>query len=297
METESLHNLGDNKPKVTKKDTFVSFLEKRETKISIVLAIIGILVTIVSFVYERPEKWDKTFRKNQVNGENQSVVLELPPVKSFLEHLKSIENRETIKMWNQCSFYRRRDDLINNDNMLYDYYLTKKYNVLYIIPLVEGSQKNAKSSSNAHTFTFYALLEFEDDVRLEGEVDKLKNFDKTTSLEQIRDSAFFESLFEPVLQEVYEFVDHRFVIDSAEYIRNRLREYMMEEMTLKAYVTQDWRFPVLFAKKYKLPRKTIESLAPYERQKHLMLSEVVMIEEDGEWKVNKFETAALSRWK
>lgn len=297
METGTQYNSGNNNPKVTKKEILLSFLEKRETKISIVLAVIGILVTIFSLVYERPEKWDRTFRKNLVNGENQLAVQKLPPVQSFLEYLRSIETKNTLKMWNQCSDYRKTNDLIDTDKMMYDYYLTSHYTVLYIVPLVEGSQSNSKNPSNAHTFSFYAILEFEDDVQSEGEVDKLKSFDNTTKLEQIRDSSKFEPLFESVLLEVYEFLDKRFIIDSAECVKNKLREYMMKEMTLKEFITQDWRFPIIFAYENKLPPRPTRHTAAYDRQKHKILSEVVMIEEDGAWKVNNFKTVAITRWK
>ena len=298
METKSQQNIGDNKPKVAKKEAIISFLEKKETKISIALAFLGMLVTVFFAYYDPPEKEDKIFRKNQGDGKNQLAVRRIPPVKCFLDYLDCIEKKDTLQMWERSSSSRRSKDYANTEKMMYDYFLTSTYKVEYIIPVKEENKidLDSKGPTNEHTFSFYALLEFEDDVRLEGEVDKLKNFDITTNLKQIRDSVVFESLFEPVLQEVYAFLDRRFVIDSAELVKKELRDYMLNNMTLKKYITQDWRFPILFASDNKLSPKQIGPIAPYERQKHKMLSEVVMIDEDGAWKVKVFKTKAISRW-
>jgi len=296
METETQHNTGGKKTMGDILQTILSRLEKKEAKISILATMIGILVTIIFSVYEFPDKGgNKTFQKNQINGENQSAIQELPPVKSFIEYLRFISNKSTKEMWNHSTI-SRRDKLKNTDDMMYDYYLTSEYNVIYIIPILEGSKASATSPINTPTFSFYALLEFEDKVLLEDEVDQLQEFDIKTKIKHLCDSASLDSIFEPVLKEVYQFVDHRFVIDSAKYVNDKLRDYMMN-MTLKEYITQDWRFPILFAKELRLPFKDYNPGTIYDSrmQKHTMLSRVVMIE-DSIWKVDVFETVALSRW-
>lgn len=296
METETQHNASDKRTKTAIMQGILSRLEKKEAKISIALAIIGILVTVLLEFHESPEKEDKIFRKNQIGGENQMAVKQIPAVQSFVEYLEYIENKDTMNMWNLSSSSRRSKDYANIDKMMYDYFLTSDYQVDYIIPIKEENKLSLNSNSpiNEHTFSFYALLEFEDDVCLDGEVDKLKSFHKTV-LKDLCDSASFEQLFDPVVEEIYVFLDKRFVIDSAEYIKSELRDYM-KEMTLKNYITQDWRFPVLFAQKYKLPPKPqVTPVASYERQGHMILCRVVMIEEDV-WKVKEFRTIAISRW-
>lgn len=296
METETQHNASDKRTKTAIMQSILSRLEKKEAKISIALAIIGILVTVLFEFHESPEKEDKIFRKNLIGGENQMAVKQIPAVQSFVEYLEYIENKDTMNMWNLSSSSRRSKDYANIDKMMYDYFLTSDYQVDYIIPIKEENKLSLNSNSpiNEHTFSFYALLEFEDDVCLDGEVDKLKSFHKTV-LKDLCDSASFEQLFDPVVEEIYVFLDKRFVIDSAEYIKSELRDYM-KEMTLKNYITQDWRFPVLFAQKYKLPPKPqVTPVASYERQGHMILCRVVMIEEDV-WKVKEFRTIAISRW-
>ena len=242
-----------------------------------------------------PEKQSTLIRKNQSGGENQEAIKKLPPVKSFLEYLDYIVNKDTAQMWNNSSSYRR-NRLGNSNDLMYDYYLTSGYEVQYIIPIGEGSRASLVNPKTEHTFSFYALLRYEDDVCIEGEVDRLKSFNNI-ELRNICDSEYFEPIFNQVLDEVYEFVDNRFVIDSVEYVKDELMDYMMK-MSMKNYITLDWRFPVLFAKDHQLPSKRIDrfSGALYQRQGHSILSEVVMLEEDGVWKLSKFGAIAVSRW-
>lgn len=242
-----------------------------------------------------PEKQSTLVRKNQSGGENQQAIKKLPPVRSFLEYLSYVENKDTAQMWEMSSYYRKRD-LVSEANLVYDYYLTNNYKVQYIIPIGEGDRLSEISPIAEHAFSFYVLYRFEDDVCVEGEFDKLKSFHRTT-LEEISDSPVFESLFEPVVEEVYEFVDRRFVIDSSELVKGELRKYM-KEMTLREYINQDWRFPVLFARRLQLSTKHYERHpgALCQRLGHSMLSEVVMLEEDGVWKLSRFSTIAISRW-
>lgn len=252
-----------------------------------------------------PEKESTLVRKNQSGGENQIAIRNLPAVRAFEQYLVYIQDKRIEQMWENSSYYRK---IVFHDaeNMMYDYCLTKKYEVQYIIPIGVGHRFSSKRSEenrlsperliNEHTFSFYALLRFEDDVCIEGEVDKLKSF-HDIELEKICDSDYFEKIFEPVLEEVYDFIDRRFVIDSGEYVKNELKNYMMN-MNMKNYIIQDWRFPVLFAKDLQLPlkQKDKSDAALYERLGHSLLSEVVMLEEDGVWKLSRFRAIAVSRW-
>lgn len=242
-----------------------------------------------------PEKQSTLVRKNQSGGENQAAITKLPPVKSFLEYLHYVENKDIEKMWDNSSYYRKRD-LRSKDDLVYDYYLTSNYEVQYIIPIGEGNRLSEISPIAERTFSFYVLYRYEDDVCIAGEVDELKSF-HNIGLKKLCDSTYFEPLFDPVVEEVYEYVDRRFVIDSTENVKNKLREYMLN-MTMKEYVTQDWRFPVLFVKQLQLPPKQIDRIpdSPYQKLGHSMLSEVVMLEEDGVWKLSLFRTIAISRW-
>lgn len=261
-----------------------------------------------------PEKQSTLVRKNQSGGSNQKAIRQLPAVRSFENYLGHIEAKDIEKMWENSSCYRQKAFDDKKDNMMYDYFLTTNYEVQYIIPIGDGNRISLKKNNgdtlrlkkeedklnpkvpiNEHTFSFYALLRYEDDVCVEGEVDGLKSF-RDTKL-KICDSAGFEPVFEPVVEEMYEFVNHRFIIDSAECVKNELRGYMLN-MSLKDFVIQDWCFPILFARKHQLPPKQEgrNGIALYERLGHSMLSEVVMLEEDGEWKLSRFRTIAVSRW-
>lgn len=301
METEPQHNI-NKKTKVAILQTILSSLEKKEAKISILATMVGILVTIFFSVYEFPAKeGNKIVIDNQSGGKNQLAVAQLPPVQSFLQYLYYIEHRGDTsinikRMWDNSSYFRRQK-FGNVNNMMYDYFLTSKYEVQYIIPKGENNQNSVNAPKSENSFCFYALLKFEDNVWKLGEVDKLKSF-HNTELKVLCDSASFEKEFEKVLEEVYDFLDCRFVIDSAEYIKSKLKDYMMD-MTMMDYITKDWRFPALFAKDLQLPPKPIDRThkATDDNQNHTMLCEVEMVEEDGEWKVNKFVTVALSRWK
>ena len=266
-----------------------------------VKVILNILMPLIVFLLGvliatcLPEKQSTLVRKNSSWGENQMAIRKLPPVRCFLEYLNYVEEKDTAQMWNKSSQYRR-SHIRNVNDLVYDYFLTNNYEVQYIIPIGEGNRLSEISSKTEHTFSFYALLRFEDDVCVEGEVDKLKNFRRTT-VENICNSRAFDSLFKPVVEEVYDFVDRRFVIDSAEVVKKELRDYMMD-MTIRDYVDKDWRFPIFFAKEHQLLPKQEGSngMALYERLGHLILSEVVMLEEDGKWKLSRFRTIAMSRW-
>lgn len=273
-------------------------MQNTKRAVKVVLNIIAPLVIFFSGVLLStflPEKESTLVRKNQSGGENQMAIAKLPPVQSFLKYLVYVENKDIAKMWEMSSYYRK-NVFGDKDSMMYDYCLTSNYEVQYIIPIGEGNRLSAINGNTEHTFSFYALLRFEDDVCIKGEVDKLKHFYGTT-LEEICDSRTFDSLFEPVVEEVYEFVDRRFVIDSVEYVKNELTDYMMK-MNIKNCIYQDWRFPVLFAKGLQLPLKQVDKsgTALYERLGHSLLSEVVMLEEDGVWKLSRFRAISVSRW-
>lgn len=289
METDSQHTVSKKKWTVTKKEIILS----------IIVPVVGAIITIFFSLYDPPEPENKTVLKNRSGGENQIAVLQLPPVQSFVKYLGYIQKKDSVQMWEQSSEFRKNKYNNNRFDMYYDYLLTNNYEVQYIIPKGESNSysENGPEYGVNREFSFYALLRFEDNVSIEGEVDKLKTLHKT-ELQQICDSAYFEMLFEQVLDEVYRFIDRRFVVDSAEYVKNELRKYMMN-MTLKNYITQDWRFPINFAREQQLhPKKegSVGGIATNVNQAHTILCNIVMTEEGGEWKLSKFATVALSRW-
>lgn len=293
METNPHNDSNEKKKKVIK--------EPHLAIISIAVTIVTTLIAVFLEFYEPPQKENKVVVDNRVGGKNQIAVRQLAPVKSFVSYLNSIENKDSLGMWDQSSEYRRKKQYHDNvDEMMYDYFLTNKYEVQYIIPKAENNQYSLDGPSfeENRSFAFYAILRFEDDVSITGEVDKLKGFN-TMNLEQLRDSTF-ENTFNKVLDEVCDFIKCRFVVDSSnsEYVRSELRDYMMK-MSMQSYITQDWRFPVVFARKLGLQRKKDPKnldLATHINQGHTMLCNIVMIEEDSVWKVNEFRTVALSRW-
>lgn len=96
--------------------------------------------------------------------------------------------------------------------------------------------------------------------------------------------------------EIYQFIENRFIVDNPDEVRNEIGRHL-SKMTIRDFVTQDWRFPLNIASKLHLaPRHLNRSCYDY-RQGHDMISEVIMEKEDGMWKVKKFETIAISRWK
>ena len=135
METETQHNTGDKKSKTALLQKIISRLEKKEAKISIALAVIGIIFTVIFEFHEPAVKEDKIFQKNLIGGENQMAVKQIPAVQSFVEYLDYIENKDTMKMWNLCSSTRRSKDYANIDKMMYDYFLTSDYHLKYIVPI------------------------------------------------------------------------------------------------------------------------------------------------------------------
>ena len=132
-------------------------------------------------------------------------------------------------------------------------------------------------------------MTFEDEV-VDREVLDLKKF-HNTKLANVNDAEVFDNLVE----EMFVFLKHRFVIIDETKIKMDLKNYMMN-MTIKDYITQDWRFPINFATSKQLPPKRPERERFETRQGHEMICEIVMTEEDGIWKIKKFQMIAISRW-
>ena len=310
----------ENQSNTNPKDRKIKF------DISIKEIILNIMIPLVTFVLGVvvtnyvPEKGSKTVLKNRIGGNNQQVVRKMPAVQSFEKYISYIEAKDTANMWSQSTLPFQK--LFGNaKNMYYQYYLTNKYEVKYIIPISENS--------------FYAFIRFEDDA-IEGEMRRLKQFhysplakisNETASDEVLQDVFSFvdnrfssdsaelikeelkdyiklddEGIFEEVLEEVYVFLDNRFVIDSAEIVKEKLRNFMMN-MALRDYIIQDWRFPMNFAQVLQLPIKQFEGnrfgsgfTGLGARQGHDMISLVEMEKEKDGWKLNKFQTVAITRW-
>ena len=232
-------------------------------------ALAAVLVTCNYF-----KKESSIIENNRIGGYNQSVVRQLPAVRSFEEYLEYIERKDTTQMWNQCSS-TYQSYFGNAMNMLYAYYLTASYEITYIIPVSENS--------------FYAYMRFEDEV-LDWEVVSLKEF-QNIKISEIDN----EYDFEQVLDEMYKLVDSRFVVDSAEFVKEELRNYMMN-MSIKQYITTDWRFPVVFAQHMQLPIKPFDRNRLGIRLGHYMICFVEMNKDNDGWKLNSFRTVAMSRW-
>lgn len=257
----------NEKIKVTKKEVMLNIV------IPIISFVLGVVVSVLITFYI-PEQDDKIVRKNRIGGNNQMKIKEMPAVHSFEEYLHYIERKDTARMWNLCTFSWQRH-FMNAGNMLYQFYLTSKYEVKYIIPKSDNS--------------FYVYLRFEDEV-FEDEVERLKKFHNTRLSE-----VSIEGDFEQVLDETFEFVNNRFIIDNEEIIKEELKDYMMN-MTIRDYVTQDWRFSMNFAQNFHLPMKQEDHTRITVRQGHDMICEVEMIKDMNEWKLDKFQTIAISRW-
>ena len=312
-----MENQSNTEPKNRNKKFDISI---KEIILNVVIPFVTFILGIVVTNYV-PEKESKTVLKNRIGGNNQRMVRKMPAVQSFEEYIGYIESKDTAQMWSHSTapwqtYFR------STKNMYYQYYLTSKYEVKYIIPISENS--------------FYAYMRFEDDV-IDGEMRRLKEFHYATLArignekaydEMLQDVLSFvdnrfsidsaelikkelkdyikidnENIFEEVLEEVYRFIDNRFVIDSAEYVKEKLRVFMMN-MALRDYITQDWRFPMNFAQDLQLPIKQCDEnrfgsgfTGLGVRQGHDMISLVEMVKEKDGWKLNKFQTIAITRWK
>lgn len=236
-----------------------------------------VLGIIISFLLSRfvPDSETKLIRKNKSNGYYQSQIKQLPYIQSFFEYLTFIENKDTLQIWNHMT-HDYQNSFGYSGNLKYAYYLTNNYDVKYIIPISENH--------------FYVFLRFEDDV-IGKEVENIKKYNNTQITKLNTDS------FPPALQtEIYQFIENRFIVDNPDEVRNEIGRHL-SKMTIRDFVTQDWRFPLNIASKLHLaPRHLNRSCYDY-RQGHDMISEVIMEKEDGMWKVKKFETIAISRWK
>ncbi len=234
----------------------------------------GILVSfLLSIIVHETET--KIIQENKIDGYHQTQIKKIPYIQSFFKYLTSIENKDESQIWNHMTH-----DLQNSyghpRNLKYAYYLTNNYDVKYIIPISENH--------------FYVFLRFEDDV-VGKEVENIKSYSDTKLANLISDS-----LPSALQAEVYQFIDNRFVIDNSNQVQNEISNHL-NKMTMKEFVNQDWRFPLNIASKLQLAPKPLNSNCYNYRQGHYMISEVIMENENDIWKVKKFETIAISRWK
>ena len=252
-------------------------LSKKEFVIGIVLPLIAFVIGALAVVLVTGHAFKKEssiVENNRIGGCNQLAVRQLPAVRSFEEYLGYIETKDTTQMWNHCSS-AYQSFFGNAHDMFYAYYLTASYEIKYVIPISENS--------------FYAYMRFEDEV-LEWEVVSLKEFHNII-ISEIDN----EYDFERVLDEVYSLLDSRFVVDSAEYVKEELRKYMLN-MSIKDYITMDWRFPMVFAQHMQLPIKPLERNRMGIRLGHEMFCFVRMDKVNDGWKLDSFRTVAISRW-
>lgn len=253
-------------------------LSKKEVVLSIIIPFVTfVLGIVVSFMLSRfvPESEDKIIRNNKVNGYNQQQIRKLPYINAFLEYLSYIEKKDTTQIWNHMA-YSFRKSFGTPKSLLYLYYLTNCYEMKYIIPISEGH--------------FYVCMKFEDDM-IYKEVKNLKKFNNTQLRDIIKDT-----LPKALQKEVFCIIDSRFDVDSPEYVKKEIYDYMLG-MTMNEYVTQDWRFPMIIASKLQLEPKNFGQRQYDYRNGHNMVCDVEMSQEDGIWKVKKFETIAIARWK
>ena len=253
-------------------------LSMKEWLLNIVLPTLIFLGGLVgSFVLGRivPETDSNIIRKNKIEGNNQKAIKKLPSVQAFQEYLSYIVKKDTVQIWNHMSQTYQKS-FGSPYKLLYSYYLTKEYQINYIIPI-----------SDDH---FYAFMRFEDDV-ISEEVMNIKSY-ANNSLHNLAKDTIRKNLSD----EVFKFINRRFLIDDPDSVKSNISDYI-SNMTLNDYVTQDWRFPIHIATALHLPPKKLERNKQNLSQGHEMVCEVEMEFDENVWKVKKFETIAISRWK
>ena len=257
--------------KITKKEFIIGVI------VPLVMFILGLLGSYIINIIV-PDSENKILKTNKINGKNQNEIKRLPHIASFLNYLRCIENQEIEKTWDYLTEGQKRE-FSNQQMVRYSYYLTKKYEIIYIIPKDETS--------------FYVFLKFEDCVN-DQEINNLKMIHNTSINKFLKDG---DTIIEGLTQEIYDFLDNRFIIINKNEleIKNNIQRYI-HNMTVKNFVANDWRFPMWIAKEMNLETKERYVDEINNLQHHYILSEVVMCKENDTWKVDKFKTIAISRW-
>ena len=282
-------NFKENNKKTKANTALKKRKENRKRKAVTVFNIIIFIISITSLYYTiRPYLFfeeEQVLRKHKPDGTSQAEIKKLPGVKGFIDHLKEIENKNVEKIWEEQISKNRKLKFSNKPLFFqYDYCLTGKYEIKYIIPLKIASDR----------IEFWALLNFEDNIDAR-EVKNIKQL-ANTELEEI-----VVPVASALVDEIYQILSSRFIIsqDSVAICRNYIKTYV-QSMSIKSIVQSDWRFPMLIAKDLKLTMKNqsnIEILSSWETQKHDIWCRVVSVKESNKWKVDEFYTEAISRWK
>jgi hypothetical protein len=245
---------------------------RKDWKMVIIAWILGIVVNLVFYILNNYDPENKLISELKIDGRFQKKLKETPSVNAFLDYLSLIEKKDTLNS-------RKYQPQYNNtmENWLYSYFLTKKYEIKYIIPDTEDEDK------------FYAFLTFEDKVTSK-EVNKIKQF-QNTPVSEIGQPIINED----IITEVYTFIEKRFIIDSVDNVKGYIKDYM-SKMTMKEFVIQDWRFPMEIVSKLHLQSKP-HSIIYYDTpQSHTILCKVEMKCVNQQWKCVQFTTIAISRW-
>lgn len=248
--------------------------------------IIGIIVPLIMFILGVfgsyiinnivPDSENKIISINKINGKNQNKIKQLPHVASFLDYLKCIENKDVVRIWDYLTEGQKRE-FTNKQTILYSYYLTNKYEIIYIMPKDETS--------------FFVFLKFEDCVT-DLEINNLKMAHNTIINKVVKED---DTIIDGLVKEMYVFLDNRFIINNEIEVKNNIQNYI-RNMTVKNFVANDWRFPMWIAKGMNLEPKEYYVDEINNLQYHYIVSEVVMCKENDIWKVDKFKTIAISRW-
>jgi hypothetical protein len=242
------------------------------------VSILSLFYAIISYHFPDDKK---IIRDQKSEGNQQKIIKKMPYVRVFLQHLKHIEEKNIDIIWDEMLSRKRKNIFSNNIySFACDYLLTHSYNVEYIIPI----------SENIDRANFWALIEFNDLIS-DNEVKEIKSFFNT----EIKNSP---KVTNEIIDEVYSIINLRFETGQDVDIKEKIHSYI-QGMTIQSIIEKDWRFPILIAKEMGLNPKEIKFPDNFVGKTvgHRIWCDVVMVKESKKWKVEEFQTIAISRWK
>ncbi|MDR0320562.1 MAG: hypothetical protein LBI28_03595 [Treponema sp.] len=242
------------------------------------ISILSLFYAIRTY-YSPDEK--KIIRDQKSEGTQQKFIKRLSYVRIFLQHLKHIEEKNINIIWDEM-LSKKRKNLFSNNIYSFEceYLLTHRYKVEYIIPI----------SENIDRANFWALVEFNDLIS-DNEVKNIKSYLNT-------EIKIFPAITNEIINEVYSIINFRFETSQAVDIKKKICAYI-QKMTIQSIIEKDWRFPILIAKELGLKPKKIKFPETFAGKivGHHIWCDVVMVKESKKWKVEEFQTIAISRWK
>ena len=278
--------------KQAKKKTkiFIWGLSKKEFVLNIILPLAflvvgGIASPIIMDISsnKKSKEADALIEENRIGGRNQEEIRAIPQVQVYQRFLNYVQGNQLDSAWTLLTA-DRQGRFGGRDNIDYDYFLTNRYNVKYIMP--ESQDK------------FFFFLEFTDAVD-QSEVKSTKAFLESVPIVSNGQEAGVVGVLQQgrVSEEMFEFIKKRFIIEDETIVRQQIDSFLSHR-TMTELVASDWRTPILIAKSLNLKpkdRKDCKVSVNYP-QNHMIIQSVVMQEDGEDWKIQDIHTETISRW-